>query len=431
MSIVLAFSGGLDTSFCVPHLRETTAREVHTVTVNTGGFTAANCAAVEARAAALGAASHTTVDARADLFERVLRFLVMGNVLRGGVYPLCVGPERVVQAEALVDVAARLGATRLAHGSTGAGNDQVRFDNALRLLAETRLGGAVEVLAPIRSLNLSREASSAYLAERGVEVSAATTAYSVNRGLWGTTIGGRETHATDGVLPEAAWPHTVAPAAAPDAPLRLAIGFEAGVPVSLDGEALAPVDLVERITARGEAHGVGRGIHVGDTILGIKGRIAFEAPAALTLVAAHRELEKLVLTRAQLVHKAGLAETYGGMVHEGQFFDPLCRDIEAFFASSQQRVTGTATVEFFKGALRVLGAVSPHSLLDARVATVRRGRDAVGRPRRRGLHAHLRPPGPARCRAAATARGPWHSGSSLQFRLTSTAPDRGPASDRQ
>ncbi|HEX9950709.1 MAG TPA: argininosuccinate synthase [Rubricoccaceae bacterium] len=392
--VVLAFSGGLDTSFCVPYLRETAGTPVHTVTVNTGGFTDAELAAVEARAHALGAASHTTVDARAELFERVLQFLVQGNVLRGGVYPLCVGPERVVQAAALVDVAARLGATRLAHGSTGAGNDQVRFDSALRLLAETRLG-SVEVLAPIRQLNLSREASAAYLAERGVAVSGATAAYSVNRGLWGTTIGGRETHATDGILPEAAWPHTVAPADAPETPLRIRIGFEAGRPVALDGDTLAPVALTEALTALGEAHGVGRGVHVGDTILGIKGRVAFEAPAALTLIAAHRELEKLVLTRAQLAAKAGLAETYGALVHEGQFFDPLGRDIEAFLASSQARVTGTAAVEFFKGALRVLGAASPHSLFDAGVATYGEGatlwdgRDAEGFTRIHGVQALL------------------------------------------
>ena len=402
MSIVLAFSGGLDTSFCVPYLRETEGAEVHTVTVNTGGFTPDELAAVEARAAVLGAASHTTLDARAALFERVLRFLVQGNVLRGGVYPLCVGPERVVQAEALVDAAEAIGATRLAHGSTGAGNDQVRFDTALRLLAETRLGPDVEVLAPLRALNLSRAGSSAFLAERGVDVPAATTAYSVNRGLWGTTIGGRETHATDGVLPESAWPHTVSPAEAPDAPLRITIGFEEGIPVSLDAERLGPVDLIERLTELGEAHGVGRGVHVGDTILGIKGRVAFEAPGALTLIAAHRELEKIVLTRAQLTHKAALAETYGQMVHEGHFFDPLLRDVEAFLTSSQQRVTGAAVVEFFKGALRVLGATSPHSLFDAGVATYGEGatlwdgRDAEGFTRIHGVQALL---------AARAARG--------------------------
>ncbi len=393
--VVLAFSGGLDTSFCVPYLRETTGADVHTVTVNTGGFTAADLAAVEACAHDLGAASHTTVDARADLFDRVLQYLVKGNVLRGGVYPLCVGPERVVQAQALVTEAARLGATRLAHGSTGAGNDQVRFDTALRLLAETELGGEVEILAPIRALNLSREASTAFLAERGVAVEAKTKDYSVNRGLWGTTVGGRETHDTDGILPEAAWPHTVAAVDAPDAPLRLGIGFEQGVPVSLDGERLDPVALVERLTALGEAHGVGRGVHVGDTILGIKGRVAFEAPAALTLVAAHRELEKLVLTRWQLVQKASLGDFYGMLVHEGQYFDPVLRDVEAFLDSSQGRVTGMATVEFFKGALRVLGATSPFSLFDAGVArygegaSLWDGRDAEGFTRIHGVQALL------------------------------------------
>ena len=403
---VLAFSGGLDTSFCVPYLRESTGGAVHTVTVNTGGFTVTDLAAVEARAHALGAATHTTVDARSDLFETVLGYLVKGNVLRGGVYPLCVGPERVVQASVLVTEAARIGATTLAHGSTGAGNDQVRFDTALRLLAETRLSsrgaGPVRILAPIRALNLSREASAAYLAERGVEVSAETTAYSVNRGLWGTTIGGRETHQTDGILPESAWPDTVSPADAPDTPLRIQIGFEAGVPVSLDGDVMPPVALIERLASLGAAHGAGRGVHVGDTILGIKGRVAFEAPAALTLIACHRELEKLVLTRNQLVQKEPLADTYGRLVHEGQFFDPALRDIEALLDSSQRRVTGTATAEFFKGALRVLGATSPFSLFDAGVArygegaSLWSGRDAEGFTTIHGVQALL---------AARAARG--------------------------
>ncbi len=391
MPLVLAFTGGLDTSFCVPYLREQTGLDVHTVTVNTGGFSPADLAAVEARARSLGAASHTTVDARAALWERVLRHLVAGNVLRGGVYPLCVGPERVVQAEALAAEAARLGATAVAHGSTGAGNDQIRFDNALRLLA----GDGVEVQAPIRALGLSREDAAAFLRARGVDVSAETTAYSVNRGLWGTTVGGAETHATDGVLPEHAWPDTVAPERAPDEALVLRVRFEQGIPTALDGEALDPVALVETLAALGAAHGVGRGVHVGDTILGIKGRVAFEAPAALTLVAAHRELEKLALTRAQLTHKATLADVYGALVHEGQFFDPVCRDIEALLESSQQRVTGEVTVRFFKGAITVLGATSPHSLFDAGVARYGEsnalwdGRDAEGFARIHGVQAGL------------------------------------------
>lgn len=394
MSIVLAFSGGLDTSFCVPYLRETTEEEVHTVTVNTGGFAPAELAAVAQRARDLGAASHTTVDARAELFERVLQYLVKGNVLRGGVYPLCVGPERVVQAAALVREAQRLGATTVAHGSTGAGNDQVRFDTALRLLTESP-GGAVDVLAPIRALGLTRDAATAYLAERGVDVPARTTTYSINRGLWGTTIGGAETHTPEGILPESAWPDTVSPADAPDEPLRVEIGFERGVPTSLDGEAMEPVALVERLNEIGAQHGVGRGVHVGDTILGIKGRVAFEAPAALTLIAAHRELEKLVLTRWQQHHKAHLADVYGMLVHEGQFFDPVLCDVEAFLDSSQQRVTGTATVELFKGALRVLAASSPFSMFDAGVARYGEtnalwdGRDAEGFTKIYGVQASL------------------------------------------
>ena len=388
--IALAFSGGLDTSFCVPYLREETGREVHTVTVDTGGFSDEEKGQIAARSEELGASSHTLVDARAGLWERVLSYLVKGNVLRGGVYPLCVGPERVVQAEALAEAARGLGASAVAHGSTGAGNDQIRFDAALRLLADD-----LEILTPIRTLSLSRADSAAYLRERGYKVEDKTTDYSVNRGLWGTTIGGKETHATDGVLPEDAWPDTVSPQSAPDEPRRLRIQFEQGVPVALDGEALDPVALVERLNREGAAHGVGRGVHVGDTILGIKGRIAFEAPAALTLIEAHRELEKLVLTQLQLVQKASLGDLYGRLVHEGLFFDPVCRDLEAFLDSTQQRVTGEATVDWFKGAIRAWGATSPYSLFDASVArygednALWSGRDAEGFAQIYGLQARL------------------------------------------
>ena len=390
--IALAFSGGLDTSFCVPYLIETTGRPVHTVTVDTGGFSSDEKAAIAARSAELGAAGHTLVDARSDLWDRVLRVLVQGNVLRGGVYPLCVGPERVVQAEALVRAARAVGATAVAHGSTGAGNDQIRFDSALRLLAEG--GEPIEILTPIRTLELSRQASTDYLTERGVAVEAKTTEYSVNRGLWGTTIGGKETHATDGVLPDDAWPDTVAPHAAPDAPRRLTLTFEAGIPTHLDDEALDPVALVETLNRDGAAHGVGRGVHVGDTILGIKGRIAFEAPGALTLIEAHRELEKLVLTQLQLVHKATLGDLYGRLVHEGLFFDPVCRDLEAFLDSTQARASGTVTVEWYKGAIRVLGATSPFSLFDVGArygedSALWSGRDAEGFAQIYGLQARL------------------------------------------
>ena len=389
--IALAFSGGLDTSFCVPYLKEETGRDVWTVTVDTGGFSREELDEVEARSAALGAAGHTTVDAKADLWERALQYLVKGNVLRGGVYPLCVGPERVVQAQALADQAREIGAGAVAHGSTGAGNDQVRFDTALRLLA----GADLDVMAPIRSLGLTREASAAYLAERGVHVDPSTTDYSINRGLWGTTIGGKETHRTDGVLPDEAWPDTASPDTAPPDGRRVTIWFEGGVPIALDGEAMDPVALVETLNRVGAEHGVGRGVHVGDTILGIKGRIAFEAPAALVLIDAHRELEKVVLTKLQLVQKASLGDLYGGLMHEGLYFDPVMRDLEAFLDSSQRRVTGTATVELRRGAHRVLGVASPHSLFDTGVATYGEetalwdGRDAEGFTRIYGLQSRL------------------------------------------
>ena len=389
MSIALAFSGGLDTSFCVPYLREETGRDVHTVTVDTGGFDDAERAAIAQRASELGAASHTLVDARRDLWDRVLQYLVKGNVRRGGVYPLCVGPERVVQAEALVREAHRLGASAVAHGSTGAGNDQIRFDGALRLLA-----GDLDVLTPIRSLALSREDSARFLRERGFEVETQTTDYSVNSGLWGTTIGGKETHRPDGVLPEEAWVHTASPYTAPGTPHRLTIGWEQGVPVALDRQPMDAVALVEALNEIGAAHGVGRGVHVGDTILGIKGRVAFEAPGAEILLTAHREIEKIVLTHLQLVHKAGLADLYGRLVHEGLFFDPLARDVEAFLDSTQTSVTGSTTVELYKGSARVLGAASPYSLFDAGArygedSALWSGRDAEGFSAIYGLQARL------------------------------------------
>ena len=379
MSIILAFSGGLDTSFCVPYLHETYDAPVHTVTVDTGGLTDADRAAVAARAAHLGADEHHLVDGRTPLYDDHLSYLIKGNVLRGGVYPLCVGPERIVQARAVADVAQEIGASTVAHGSTGAGNDQVRFDVALQLADET-----LDVIAPIRSLGLSREESTAFLEERGVEVPDDTTDYSINRGLWGTTIGGKETLTAEKPLPEDAYPDTVAPADAPDAPQTLTVTFDEGLPVAIDGESLSGVALVEALNETGGAHGVGRDIHVGDTILGIKGRIGFEAPAAQILITAHRELEKVVLSKQQQVQKQKLGDLYGRLLHEGQYFDPVMRDIEAFLDHSQDVVSGTVTVKLFKGRAQVQGVDSPHSMFDADTATYGEenalwdGRDAEG-----------------------------------------------------
>ncbi len=379
MPIVLAFSGGLDTSFCVPYLQETYDTPVHTVTVDTGGLTDADRAAVAARADALGADAHHLVDGRAQLYDDHLSYLIKGNVLKGGVYPLCVGPERIVQARAVAEVAQEVGASAVAHGSTGAGNDQVRFDVALQLV-----GDALDVIAPIRRLGLTREASTAYLEERGFSVPDDTTDYSINRGLWGTTIGGKETLTAETPLPEEAYPDTTPPANAPDTPLSITIAFEAGCPVAIDGESLSGIQIVETLNEIGGAHGVGRNVHVGDTILGIKGRIGFEAPAAQILIAAHRELEKVVLSEQQQVQKQKLGGVYGRLLHEGQYFDPVMRDIEAFLDHSQDVVAGTVTVKLFKGRATVQGVDSPHSMFDAGTATYGEenalwdGRDAEG-----------------------------------------------------
>lgn len=358
--IVLAFSGGLDTSFCIPWLAETYGRPVVTVTVDTGGLDAGAAEALAARAHALGAVDHLLVDGRAAFFDRVLRFLVMGNVRRGQVYPLCVGAERLIQAQEVAAAAVRLGSTTVAHGSTGAGNDQVRFEVALRTLAP-----GLEVLAPVRDFPRPRAEQVAYLEERDLPVPPFGAAYSINRGLWGVTIGGRETLDTVESIPETAWVLTRGAFDTPLPPARHRLGFESGVPVSFDGEELSPVALIGRVEAAAQGHGIGRGIHLGETVLGIKGRVAFEAPAAEVLLTAHRELEKLTLTGRQLRLKETVAAVYGDLVHEGQNLDPVCRDIEAYLLSSQRRVTGEVFLLFRPGSVFVEGVKSPFSLRDA------------------------------------------------------------------
>jgi len=389
MSIIVAFSGGLDTSFCVPFLREEHGCDVHTVTVNTGGISPDEAVAIERRSRELGAVSHHMVDARSDLFDRSLQYLIKGNVLRGDLYPLCVGPDRVVQAAALVDAARKMGISTVAHGSTGAGNDQIRFDIALSVL-----GGDLDVLTPIRDGNLSREFTSGWLKERGYAVDASTTTYSINTGLWGTTVGGKETLGTSEPLPDDAWP-TPSAADAPDETALLEIGFEKGVPVSLNGKEMSAVDIIETLNTLGEEHAIGRAIHVGDTILGIKGRVGFQAPAAAILIPAHRELEKIVLSRWQQYHKAQLGDFYGMLLHEAQYFDPVMRDIEALMDSSQETVTGSVRVTLYKGNVSVSGCTSPFSLFDTGVATYGEqndlwdGRDARGFARILGVQSLL------------------------------------------
>jgi argininosuccinate synthase len=356
--IVLAYSGGLDTSFLVPWLKENYGRPIITVTVDTGGIDAAGAKTLKERALALGAIDHHQIDARADYFEQVLRFLIMGNVRRGQLYPLCVGAERVMQAQTIALMARKLGTNSIAHGCTAAGNDQVRFEVALRTLAPE-----LEVIAPVRDKAFKRQEELDYLQARKLPVPPFGAAYSINRGLWGVTIGGKETLTSEGNIPDSAWVLSKDAFSNPRPPAKHTIHFEKGRPVGIDGKTMSAVDVVEQLETLGAPYGIGRGIHLGDTIIGTKGRVAFEAPAAETLLTAHRELEKLVLTPRQQRIKDSLAGPYGDWVHEGQLLDPVCRDIEALLLSSQERVTGKVHVLFRPGSLFIEGVESKHSLM--------------------------------------------------------------------
>ena len=358
--IVLAYSGGLDTSFLVPWLKEQHGRPIITVTVDTGGIDDATRATLHERALALGAVAHHQIDARAEYFEQVLRFLIMGNVRRGNLYPLCVGAERVMQAQTIARMARELGTGSIAHGCTAAGNDQVRFEVALRTLAPE-----LEVIAPVRDRAFKRQEELDYLTQRGLPVPPHGAAYSINRGLWGVSIGGKETLTSQGSLPDDAWVLSRDAFTKPLPPRRIVLRFEQGVPCGLDGQAMTPVAVIEALEAIAGPYGIGRGIHLGDTIIGTKGRVAFEAPAAEVLLNAHRELEKLVLTARQQRIKESLAGPYGDWVHEGQLLDPACRDIEALFIRSQARVTGTVTVLLRPGSAFVEGTDSKYSLMAA------------------------------------------------------------------
>ena len=358
--IILAFSGGLDTSFCVPWLKETYGREVITACVDTGGIDADAAVALERRAYALGAVEHLLIDAKQEFFDTVIRYLIAGNVLRGQAYPLCVGAERGLQAERLAKLAKARGATTVAHGCTAAGNDQVRFEVALRTL-----NPGLEVLAPVRDNSWVRAEQLAYLEKHGMPLPPQGSAYSINRGLWGITIGGRETLTSEGSIPESAWVLSANAFAKPLPPSQHTLQFEQGVPVRLDGESLAPVALIEALEKLAGSYGIGRGIHLGDTVLGTKGRVAFEAPAAITLITAHRELEKLVLSALQARIKDSVAATYGDLVHEGKQLDLACADVEALLESSQRRVTGTVNFTLRPGQLFIDGVTSKHSLLAA------------------------------------------------------------------
>jgi argininosuccinate synthase len=355
---VLAFSGGLDTSFCIPWLKETYKRPVVTVTVNCGGIDAAAARQLDERARALGAVDHRLIEARPEFFDKVLKFLIMGNVKRGNMYPLCVGAERGLQAKYLAQLAKELGSDTVAHGCTAAGNDQVRFEIVLKAVAPE-----LNILAPVRDHAWQRPAQVKFLEDRKLPVPTRGSAYSTNRGLWGVTIGGTETLDSKGSIPESAWVLSAGALEDPQPPSEIEIEFARGVPAGLDDRKLDPFALIEQLEGVGAKYGIGRGIHLGDTIIGTKGRVAFEAPAAEILIASHRELEKLTLTLTQSRVKEMVSQDYGQLIHEGKQLDPACRDIEALLTSSQQRVSGKVRVQLRPGSLFVLGVTSPHSLM--------------------------------------------------------------------
>jgi len=356
--VLLAFSGGLDTSFLAARLARQPGIEVATLTIDCGGFGARELAELPLRSASLGALAHETVDAKHMLFDRVLRWLIAGNVRRGRTYPLCVAAERGLQAEILVERARAGGFDAVVHGCTGAGNDQIRFEAALHALAD-----GLQLLAPIREQAVSRAEERAYLQAHGLDLPPRGGTYSVNAGLWGLTIGGGAMLSSEDPLPDEAWCWTRG--AASSGSRVFFIDFEAGVPVALDDEQLDPVDLIERLNVEAGALGVGRGYHIGDTVIGIKGRIAYEAPAAEVLLTAHAELEKLVLTEEQRAWKDTLGDAYGRKLHQGLLHEPFLRDVEAFLLSTQKPVTGRVRLLVENGRVLVEGMSSAHSMLAA------------------------------------------------------------------
>ncbi|MDD2596055.1 MAG: argininosuccinate synthase [Bacteroidales bacterium] len=355
--VVLAFSGGLDTSFCVPYLKNEKNLEVHTIMVNTGGFSKEEEKAIEERALHLGAKTHTTVNAVDTYYKKGIKYLIFGNILKNSTYPLSVSSERVFQTMEVLKHVKNIGADYVAHGSTGAGNDQVRFDIVFDIMAPE-----VGIIAPIRDLQISRKDEIDYLQKHGFNFSWEKSKYSINQGIWGTSIGGVETLSSSGYLPEEAYPSQVEK----EGTEIVTIGFEKGEAVSLNGKKMSPVELIYKLKEIASPYGIGRDIHIGDTIIGIKGRVGFEAAAPLIIIKAHHLLEKHVLTKGQLYWKEQLANWYGQMMHEAQYLDPLMRNIEAFLDDSQRAVTGTVEVRLQPYTFFVLGCRSDYDLMSSK-----------------------------------------------------------------
>ncbi len=354
--VVLGFSGGLDTTYCATYLATEKNYEVHSVLVNTGGFSAEEVLNIEAHAYRLGVKSHTTINAVQSYYERIVKYLIFGNVLKNNTYPLSVSAERLSQALHIAEHAKKLNANAVAHGSTGAGNDQVRFDMIFQILTP-----GLEIITPIRDLKLSREAEINYLKERGVQLNFEKAAYSINKGLWGTSVGGKETLTSNQMLPDEAWPIPVTKTEKEN----LELTFLKGELVAVNNISFNhPVEAIQYLQNLAAPFGIGRDVHVGDTIIGIKGRVGFEAAAPMLIIKAHHQLEKHVLTKWQLNWKDTLAQFYGNWLHEGQILDPVMRDIESYFTNSQQHVTGKVFITLHPYRFVINGIESTHDLMN-------------------------------------------------------------------
>ena len=356
--IVLGFSGGLDTTYCVKYLSEEKCYEVHSIIVNTGGFSDDELKKIEAHAYKLGVKTHTTVNAIKGYYERIIKYLIYGNCLKNNTYPLSVSAERLSQALHIAEHVKKLDAKAVAHGSTGAGNDQVRFDMIFHIMIP-----GVEIVTPIRDLKLSREEEIAYLKSKGVEMNFEKAMYSINKGLWGTSVGGKETLSSKGMLPEEAWPTQVTETGIGN----LELGFIKGELKKVNGKEFNhPSEAIQEVQKIAGPYGIGRDIHVGDTIIGIKGRVGFEAAAPMIILKSHHALEKHVLTKWQLQWKDTLAQFYGNWMHEGQILDPVMRDIEAFLENSQQNVTGEVFVQLMPYRFQITGIDSKYDLMSSK-----------------------------------------------------------------
>ena len=352
--LVLAYSGGLDTSYCALKLSKDEGFEVHAVSVNTGGFSKQEITSIGEKAIELGASSYTSIDAVQSFYEKVVKYLVFGNVLKNNTYPLSVSAERIIQAIEIVNHTKKIGAKYIAHGSTGAGNDQVRFDMIFQIIAPE-----IEIITPIRDHQLSRQVEIDYLQENGIDYAWEKAKYSINKGLWGTSVGGEETLTSDKALPEEAYPSQLEKTASE----KVKLSFENGELIAIDSVKDSSINNINKLNEMASKFAIGRDIHVGDTIIGIKGRVGFEAAAPLIIIKAHHLLEKHVLTKWQQQHKEYLANWYGTLLHEGQYLDEVMRNIEAFLDDSQKNVNGDVVVSLHPYRFTLDGVTSENDLM--------------------------------------------------------------------